>query len=83
MVKEICKNCRFAKAMGAVETGQLNANGEQTLVCRFNPPTPIPVPARGFQGEMMLGIQGVHPPVRGEDGCGKWEHRVQIAADAN
>lgn len=82
-MKENCGTCHYAKRIGAVETGQINANGEQTMVCRFNPPTPIPVPARGFQGEMVLGIQGVHPPVRAEDCCGKWARRVEMDPDAN
>lgn len=81
-MKAICKNCHYAKAMGALESGQLNANGEQSYICRRNPPTPIPVPARDFQGQtvLVLGIQGVHPPVRSEDTCGQWARRVEIEA---
>lgn len=78
-VKKFCKNCHYSRELGALESGKVNANGEQSYVCRRFPPTPIPVPAQDFQGNTVLGIQGVHPPVRSEDSCGEFIKRAELA----
>lgn len=81
-MKSYCKNCFFSRALGALETGQLQANGEQAYICRRFPPTPIPIPQQGMNGQMILSIQAVHPPVRSEDYCGEFiTARPEIATD--
>lgn len=81
-MKQLCKNCFYSKALGALETGQIQANGEQAYICKRYPPTPIPIPQQGMNGQMVLSIQAVHPPVRSEDYCGEYVARLpEIASN--
>lgn len=68
-----CKHCFYSRALGALESGGLNANGEQAFICRRFPPTPIPIMGRApLTNEPIVSIQAVHPPVRGDDYCGEF-----------
>jgi len=71
-MKKRCTECFFSLELTAQDTGQIQANGEQALICRRNPPTPIPIPQQGLDGRVVLSIQAVHPPVRRDDYCGEF-----------
>jgi hypothetical protein len=65
MIPNTCGTCRFSQEIS-----------EQNIICRFNPPTPYPVPVQGSRlvggSQPQMGQVAIFPILGKDNWCGQW-----------